>query len=303
MNIICQFCKGKNLRSKYKYRDPAHPDESNKFFGLNASIITCNDCEISYCADVTKKNLDLYYKSIYLDKKQRLHRFAEFNSRFFSQVIYYINHFKLFKNIKVLEIGPNKLGILPSLKIFQNLIQYFYYDQTDIYLKGENITKLGNYWDPIKDKLPNVDLIWMSHSLEHIHPNDLILILEKFYESLSNNGKIFIEIPNDLKSSTFKVPHTLFFSRNGLVKIFKKIGFKIIAISELHDHEDIEKRNFQNRHEINDKNKKKNNLVISIYLFFQKFLPNKFVKKIAFKHFVLNGPYTNLPIIRMIVQK
>ena len=35
----------------------------------------------------------------------------------------------------------------------------------------------------------------------------------------------------------------------------------------------------------------------------QKFLPKKLVKKFAFKNFVLNRPNTELPIIRMIVEK
>ena len=46
-------------------------------------------------------------------------RFKEFNSRFFTQVLYFINHANLKKDINVLEVGPNSLGILPTLKIFQ----------------------------------------------------------------------------------------------------------------------------------------------------------------------------------------
>ena len=54
-------------------------------------------------------------------------------------------------------------------------------------------------------------------------------------------------------------------------------------------------------------NKNKNELSVSIiskiYQKIQKFLPEKIVKKFAFRNFVLNGPYTSQPIIRMIVEK
>ena len=39
-------------------------------------------------------------------------------------MLYFINHCSLKPNLKVLEIGPNNQGILPSLKIFQNKITY-----------------------------------------------------------------------------------------------------------------------------------------------------------------------------------
>ena len=55
--------------------------------------------------------------------------------------------------------------------------------------------KLGDYFDPLKSELPKVDLIWMSHCLEHIFPNDLADMLNSYYKALNKNGRIFIEIP------------------------------------------------------------------------------------------------------------
>ena len=146
-----------------------------------------------------------------------------------------------------------------------------------------------------------VDLIWMSHSLEHIFPDDLKKVLSSFHKALNKNGKIFIEIPNDVQMKTFNVPHTLFFNRVSLSKLFGQLNFKIIAYSEINSSEEY---NTENRSIKEDKNiSSKIFLINKIYLFLQKFLPDYFVKKFAFKNFVLNGPYTNLPIIRLIVEK
>ena len=79
-----------------------------------------------------------------------------------------------------------------------------------------------------------MDLIWIGHSLEHIFSDELIKTLRSFYEALNKNGKIFIEIPNDVKMKTFNAPHTLFLKKS-LKKLFKKLNFKIIAYSEIND--------------------------------------------------------------------
>ena len=160
--------------------------------------------------------------------------------------------------------------------------------------------KLGDYFDPSNSKLPNVDLIWMSHSLEHILPEDLLKVLNSYHKALNKGGKIFIEIPYDIKSKSIKVPHTLFFEKQGLINLFEKLNFKIIAISEINDVENLSSKNNLDNFQYRTKNK---SIIMSLYLFIQKILPDYFVKKYAFKHFVLNGPYTDNPIIRLIVEK
>ena len=234
----CFLCNKDNLLNKYFYQDQKINGTiiKSEYFNTKNSIYTCEECKISFCDDVSSDNLEKFYNTTSIIKPENLiNRFKEFNSRFFSQVLYYINHCSLKENLKVLELGPNKLGILPSLKIFQNKIIYYYFDQIKINHKFDNVIKLGDFWIPKKTKLPEVDLIWMSHSLEHIHPNDLKDVLESFHSCLSDDGKIFIEIPYDIKNQDFIVPHTLFFEIEGLVNLFKKFKFKIISISEINN--------------------------------------------------------------------
>ncbi len=296
----CFLCQSSNVAQKYIYGPGTFSQESKEYF-QNVKILTCDDCQISFCENIRRENLDKYYEKTQKKIQEVSNRFKEFNSRFFTQVLYFINHANLKKDINVLEVGPNNLGILPTLKIFQKKIKYYYFDQVELKHDHKEIFKLGNYFSPENKNLPMVDLIWMSHSLEHIFPDDLIKVLSSFYKALNKNGKIFIEIPNDIKMKTFNVPHTLFFNKKSLAKLFGQLNFKIIAYSEINSSEEY---NMENRSiKENKDSSSKIPLINKIYLFLQKFLPDYFVKKFAFKNFVLNGPYTNLPIIRLIVEK
>ena len=294
----CLLCNNHETKEIYTYRIPQHYQENRKFFP-NIKIQTCQECKISYCSNTERSNLDNYYKSIYEDKPKIKNRFKEFNSRFFSQILFYINHVRIHENIKVLEVGPNILGILPTLKIFQKKVSYYYYDQVVIKHNHKEIFKLGDYFDPLKSELPKVDLIWMSHCLEHIFPSDLKDMLNAYYKALNKGGKIFVEIPNDMMSKNFKIPHTLFFEKEGVIKLFEKFNFKIIAFSEInHPSDKTEKNTISEVNFTKDKS-----FLVKFYLLIQKFLPDYLVKKFAFKNFVLNGPYTNKVFIRFIAEK
>ena len=76
--------------------------------------------------------------------------------RFWSQIQYFVNHSMLFKNIKILEIGPNIYGMVPTIKAFQEKFKYFYYENLEIQSDHDEIIRLGDYWNPFKDKLPKV---------------------------------------------------------------------------------------------------------------------------------------------------
>ena len=296
----CFLCQSSKVDQKYTYGAGTFSQESKEYF-KNVKILSCDDCQISFCVNIQREKLDLYYKKTKKKIQGASNRFQEFNSRFFTQVLYFINHSSLKKDISVLEVGPNTLGILPTLKIFQKKIKYYYFDQVDLKHDHKEIFKLGNYFSPEDKNLPMVDLIWMSHSLEHIFPEDLIKVLSSYHKALNKNGKIFIELPNDIQMKTFNAPHTLFFSQKSLLKLFGKLNFKIIAYSEINSLDEYNMENiYINKHQ-NSLNKI--SLINKIYLFLQKFLPDYFVKKFAFKNFVLNGPYTNLPIIRLIAEK
>ena len=308
--MSCPICDKSNLIEKYKYdkRNEKFQD-SNEYINYNDKILTCLDCDLSFNSSTTVENLDNYYSKMNIvdkNKKFLRQRFSEFNSRFFSQVLYYLQFFKINKNSTVLEIGPNRYGISKTIKIFEKDINYYYFDLATIEPE-KNVVKLGDYYYPSKSQLPKLDLIWMSHSLEHLHPNLLKPTFKHLHESLNSGGKIFIEIPDELNPLLkLIIPHTLFFTQKSIYNIFNRLGFSICAYNEINkipeEKNNIEKSSVDSSL-IKKFNLKKNNLTTGIYLFFQKFLPDRIVKKYVFKNFVKNGPYTNEKLIRIILQK
>lgn len=268
-------------------------------------IKTCKDCGISYTEGVTGEFLDNFYSSIYTKESYnkdilliKKNIFYEFNRRFFSQTLFFLERCKLFDGIKVLEIGPNAQGILPTLKLFQKNIDYYYIDQNSSELINSiGGKKIANYFDPVTSDIPKVDLIWLSHSMEHINPIDLKNVFKKLHSSLNEYGNIFIEIPDDIYLKNFKFPHVLFFKKKFLELFFNYLNFDIISLCS-----------FGNSKRINvleqNNSRKKEKISISYIL---KFLP-KIIKNFLLKNLIYyainNNQYNeNTQYIRLIIEK
>lgn len=308
----CVFCQSKELEKKISYTNinenfPVKIDLKQK------EILNCNKCNLVFCSNVSVEELDEFYKKsqIKIENKKDMNssdtaskNWAPFNSRFFSQFMYFKQYVGLNKIDSVLEIGPSWQGILPTLKFFKKKIKYYFIDQTNSPSMIDNgAIHLANYFHPEKTIIPKVDLVWMSHSLEHIHPNLLAKTIKKIYESLNVGGYFFIEVPDNLKENIYNFPHTLFFYEDTLKNILEKSGFKIISSQSI---EKAEKPNYQN----GIKSEKENFLskffsFKKIKDFIKKFLSNELKKKFLLFYAVqnLNGPYSHRPNIRVIVQK
>lgn len=301
------FIKKKNIDSCkleeiYKYKKNSIIVDNHH---LKKKILSCAECGITYCGNITSDEMNNFYEKNYnLEygdksyKNIRKNMFYRFNSRFLSQVLFYFQFSKLFANIKVLEIGPSYLGVLPTLKFFEKKINYSYFDQ----LESKIITdyggkRIGNYFDFTKSKINKYDLIWMSHVMEHFVPSQLSKIFIKLKRSLNKGGKIFIEIPNDILSKSFTMPHTLFFTEKFIKTFFINLGFKIINISTINS-----KYNRSQKKAKNHLSPKKKYLW-SFYRSFKNILPIYFLEKFSFNNFIRKGPYTDLPIIRIIIEK
>lgn len=75
------------------------------------------------------------------------------------------------------------------------------------------------------------EIIWMSHVLEHMVRPDLFL--KKIMPNLTNGGIFFIEVPNcenkDILDNTLaSQPHTYHFTRQSLINVVEKCGYKIV---------------------------------------------------------------------------
>ena len=79
-----------------------------------------------------------------------------------------------------------------------------------------------------------LDLIIMSHSLEHFDITDMPKLLSNIHNALSNDGIVMIEVPHaDLRRSYYKeirfkdTPHLSFFSVDSLKKLVLTHGFDV----------------------------------------------------------------------------
>ena len=82
------------------------------------------------------------------------------------------------------------------------------------------------------------DLILSAHSLEHM--SDPNMFFERAQKSLSDDGKMFIDVPNcpftidEYLKRPYDGPHLLFFTEQSLIYYFQKWGFTVDHITTAH---------------------------------------------------------------------
>jgi len=208
---------------------------------LNLPITKCKSCELMMTGETLEQldqTLTNYYKkssttneiknTIEVDHSDNHGKYLK--NLWFSHY-HYIK--PLLKNSKeLLEIGP---GTGLALRLFEQ--------------EGFNVTGIEtnkNYVKLINEKLENgeclhgfveelditkkFDIIWLSHVFEHIIRPDLIL--NKCKELLSENGLIFIAIPdcenpNILNQSIHENASSFHYTKDSLVKLVSKSGLTI----------------------------------------------------------------------------
>ena len=79
--------------------------------------------------------------------------------------------------------------------------------------------------------LKNINFFFASHSVEHV--NSLQNFMESLIKILSKNAYVFIEVPylkneSDLENHTH-APHTYYFNKYSLIKIFKQYGIELLT--------------------------------------------------------------------------
>ena len=84
----------------------------------------------------------------------------------------------------------------------------------------------------------SLDLIIMSHSLEHFDFEDMPKLFSDMHRALADDGVIMIEVPHaDFRNSRYKdirykdTPHLSFFSLDSLKKLIEMNGFQICFLS------------------------------------------------------------------------
>ncbi len=165
---------------------------------------------------LSKSELDEYYKSQYLDTFRLDIKYGVIPQDFF--------HIQMLKDLiptfeekfeSILNFGSGHGGISHILD-FSGDFQLLTLDPTKSPLKLPNSQIKHVYeFEEIADK--SIDLIYSSHSLEHV--SDLDSTLHELKRILKNNGLLFIEVPNadhfedGPQNNRIDIPHTYYFQQ------------------------------------------------------------------------------------------
>lgn len=227
------------LMPSYKYT-PTTIDKLKVFD--ERLILCCPNCNFGMIeTDVDEAVLENYYSSDYSGKARKqaeietkITDFRSKNSldlRSLSQLLLIGQHVDIKSNLKVVEIGPGKGDLLFSLKQMDFCGEHIAFEpqeQAHSFLRelGSQIEDYNFNIEGAKKFHKSIDLVIMSHALEHFNPGKIPEILKAISSMLKKNGLFFCEIPHaDLikypNSGEMVVPHLSFFSMNSVRHFIK----------------------------------------------------------------------------------
>ncbi len=158
-----------------------------------------------------------------------------YDGRFKNSVKEIINHYKLKKNSKILEIGCAKGFILRE----------FYYQNMDIYGLDLSNYAISESVSEIKDRLVNWDIsrgttfpdnyfdfIYCKETIPHIDKKKIPKIIKEVNRIIKNKKNIFIEIQTSInktgldKIKLWDPTHKTLLLKKEWIKLFKDYGYK-----------------------------------------------------------------------------
>ena len=251
MNELCDCCDSNNNIQVY----------DNSFF--EKPILKCQNCTNYFVKDKEKIDLKKYYNKTYWNIFRNINKEKNISGK--TDNAYFLKKFP-----KLIQIIVESTGI-------RKILAYSQYGYLKEFLKGKNLLEIGSGEghilelferkkfdvlgiEPseknvkmINDKLKNgickqgfaedefeftkqFDVIIMSHVLEHVI--DCRKVIENLKKKLSNDGILFLEVPNCgskkyLIESIETQPHIHHFTKKSLEKLLNILGFEIIKVDTL----------------------------------------------------------------------
>lgn len=241
--VACIYCKSGNVFKVDRYKCLAEEDE--RYFD-NMNIYKCHSCNLTFAHPIPSDDmLNEFYTKIYR-KKGRPHYISNsekisFNGWSNAQFAYISQYFDFKSAGTVLDVGPGYgfllreigkhhphlrlVGIDPDMSSLQYLNDLGI--ETESMVFGQDVCKYFNN--------KKVELIISSHSLEHM--SDPKEFFRTCFEILSEDGLIFLEVPNcefvhsGYLPRPYDSPHLLFFNIPFLKTLFSDLGLDIINLS------------------------------------------------------------------------
>ncbi|HWA39817.1 MAG TPA: methyltransferase domain-containing protein [Burkholderiales bacterium] len=236
----CVFCSGPGPFAAQAYgagEVPAHWPPKHCF--QDKAVALCPACGGGFIREaMTDAEISAFYAAVYTGREdagsaapERLH---ELTARFLSQVLYLKSFVDLRDGLRVLEFGPNVVSALPALSLFCKP-SYRYFDQVESPViasyGGRRLGPYANGAEVVRQVGEGgLDLVYASHSLEHVNPASLDELFAGLSLATAAGGHMFFEVPDDLAIQMLWAPHTLFFTRESIVRLLERHGFEIVHV-------------------------------------------------------------------------
>lgn len=95
--------------------------------------------------------------------------------------------------------------------------------------------QMGIEWRRTLAECPPVDLLYASHSLEHVH--DLLAVFEAMLGKVRPGGHLFFEVPNvsskEVLTKLCHTPHTFSLSKGSFEQLTKRFDCRIVAMEDV----------------------------------------------------------------------
>ena len=234
-DIKCVYCDNKNINfiDQYKYEI----EKDSEYLGI-MNIYECINCKFSFSHPMPdEKKIDYFYSKIYRSKLRPHHYdvfykknsyLDEINMDYLSYLTTLIN----FENIEsVLDFGTGLGNLGFALKNKFKHLKLYSCETDEHCIETLNTRGYTNY-DNLEQINIKFDLIISLHAIEHLTNLNPVIKLKSL---LSDNGYIFIEVPNNdfntiYRKRIFDSPHLLFFTKEFIGKLFMDLDMRKVSL-------------------------------------------------------------------------
>jgi 2-polyprenyl-3-methyl-5-hydroxy-6-metoxy-1,4-benzoquinol methylase len=226
---------------------------NKQYFSKNK--VQCKNCDLGFVDPQFKSNeLSAYYQKQYWDHRDKfegLHTVIFENGTHFNDEQLSIHrerinfiHSYIGDYNSVIDFGAGDCSASFMFKKDNKTVTAFDYSD-----KSKHVCKaIGVNFVSETNNLPKTDLIYASHSLEHVE--DITSIFNTFLQHPVSAKYLFFETPNIETSFIFKnlihTPHTYMLNEKAFRQIAKKFNLKIIGLELSGSHWSYFKRSQKN---------------------------------------------------------
>ncbi|MCX6237732.1 MAG: methyltransferase domain-containing protein [Bacteroidia bacterium] len=231
MTKACPICGSSEISILAAYRSK-HPT----FAGLK--LTNCHSCGMVFANPMPGEVALEKYNASFLKSTQNSHPRSVGNDAFFSGIArvrqMHLERYLSLHNIDVsslLEIGAGPGFFALNYLVDHPNTNYFATETESSY--HSSLEKIGVHIiepDAVGRSTELVDLVFMSHVLEHI--STPAKFLKDVTQNLRKGGALFIEVPcRDYEYKPIEEPHILFFDKRSMEYLLSENGFEQIQVS------------------------------------------------------------------------